>query len=152
MMSDGSTVKGSYSMIPKSGDGDDDDKPGASKNKDRFELDLSNVHDPKVAREAFEKFFNVVNQHYLKQLPANQPLHIYTEGGGKWEKLGQEVHKEQLLKDAKKFQDKGIEVYFNDELLIGRKAELENTSEGKKSKPWDIPRVPHGAPDLQRKK
>lgn len=141
LMSDGSSIKGSFTTTPGKGKG------GGGRGKDgSFTLDLSNIRSEAQAREAFEKFHALTIAFDLKTHPANSPLNIFTHGDSKWKALGDQTKIEALLKRAGDFRERGIEVRLNNQLIVGPKPKDDfknsSTQATKKPKPWEVQKIP----------
>ncbi len=143
LMSSGASVKGSYTVSPGSGGGG-----GSSQKGSTLTLDLSNVNTEAEAREAFERFQDILLSRDSQNHPAGKKLEYFTQGGGQWNELGNKIKIEKLqdVKMAQKFIDRGIDVYVNGQKIIDASSKLKNEPpQARKPKPWDIPTVP-GAP------
>lgn len=145
-LKDGSVVKANITTKKEP------DSKGNDGNKSSFSVDMSKITDPADAKLVLSKLLDVALQTKLRFHPAGTELKMYSEGMGKWAELAKEVEKEKCAEYAQAFQEKGIKLYMNDQLMIDEtpEAEIELSSEEKRpSKPWDVPR---GAPDAKPKR
>lgn len=144
-LKDGTVVKANVTTTK---DPDDDG------NKSSFGVDMSNINDPKEAKEVLSKLLDITLQSHLRFHPAGTELRLYGRGMGKWSELAKEVEKEKCAEYAAAFQERGIKLYMGDKLMVDEKpepdGELENASQEKRrGKAWDVPK---GAPDARPKR
>lgn len=135
MMSDGSSIKCSFKITPPKNKND-------SAKGSTFSMDLSNIRTPEQAKEAFDKFHALTTDFALKNHPANKPAYIFTNGPEKWKEIGNQSKIESIQKRAEAFRERGIEVYLNNQLIIGRKPEDDLKTTKRLPKAFDVPRVP----------
>lgn len=137
VFSNGTSCKVNFSVKPPSRD-----KNGKNGGP-MFSMDMQSIKTEEEARVAFNKFNDLVNAYALKTHPKNQPMYIYTSGGGQWNKVGHICAIENLHKWGDKFREKGIDVYYNGKLIIGPESENQPASPtSSKRKPWEVPKTP----------
>lgn len=144
MLSDGRTFKANVT-VTKDPDDDNDEPPGTA-----FSLDLSGVRNAEEAKEVLDNFHEMTAQ-YMLERPGNagKPLNVYSSGGGRWKEIATQSLEESLLNHADEFKAQGVlYIAHNNKILVDFRPELDATSSAAKRdpKPWDVPRVPRGAP------
>lgn len=135
---DGSTVKANITIKPSdSGSG-----KGPSLT---YSADFSDLS-PSEKSEAIEKFNQLIIENQLRFWPAGKAFNLISSGPNA--KEADKMMKEQLLlpKNLSRFQEKGIKVSLNHEVIIPQKNENMLEESPRKPKPWDVPKAPRIKP------
>ena len=127
----------------------------------QFQMDLTGtgIKDQNLAIAMISAFVELLLKTALRLQPSNSTLSLHLETGNEeLDKLANKILEEKLEEYGDKFREKGIVVAVHDKetkkdrIVVSPIPELEDTNltleQQKAQKPWSVPKVPHGAPDL----
>ncbi len=162
-MSDGSTVQVMYQRKPD----DKNNKNPKNKGGNSFSIDMTQFGDPNdpknvVGRErgklALAAFSNMIIEAELRFHPHNRQLNLFGSGSSAWASISDDIMRQRMQANLYRFEAKGIQVFINGIQILNPAMSIGLSSTPKKqtqydpfeigekgpkkSKPWDVPKVP----------